>query len=106
MEKKNRYRNPVRVAAVFRLVFFCLLLGIVGGTFVFLRNLHVKRGDEIRKVEIEIAELDHEMQLWEIRIAGARDRIELSRRLKWLGSDLQPIDPSRILKIDATAAKE
>ena len=105
MEKRNRYRNPVRFAAIFRVIFICLLLGVTGGAFVFMRNLHVKKGDDIRTVEIEIADLDHETQLWELRIAGAKDRIELARRLKWMGSDLQPIDPTRVLKIDASAAE-
>jgi hypothetical protein len=104
MEKRNRYRNPVRFAAVFRVVFICLLLGTVAGAFVFLRNQHIKRGDEIRTVEMEIAELDNEMQLWELRIAGAKDRTELAKRLKWMGSDLQPIDPGKILKLEASSS--
>ena len=105
MDKSNRYRNPVRAAVVLRVVFFALLAGMAGGSFVFVRNQHIKKGDEIRQVEMDIAELDQEMQLWEIRIAGARDRIELARRLKWLGSDLRPIDPSRVLKIDSSGGE-
>ncbi len=105
MEKKNRYRNPVRMRAVLRMVLVCFLLGVVGGVFVFQRNLHVKTGDKIHDAELAIAELDHELQLWELRIAGAKDRIELSRQLKWVGSDLRPIDPARILKIEPSRIK-
>ena len=102
MANRNRYRNPIRFAPIARAVMVCLLLGVVGGTFVFLRNQHVTRGDQIRSVEVEIAELDNEIQLLELRIAGAKDRVELTRRLEWMGSDLKPVDPSRILKIEAS----
>jgi len=104
MEKRNRYRNPVRMKAVIRMVLVCLLLGVVGGVFVFLRNLHVKTGDKIHSTELAIAELDHEIQLWELRIAAAMDRNELARQLKWVGSELRPIDPARVLKIEASRA--
>lgn len=100
MEKKNRYRTPVRFIAVFRVVLVCLLFGVVGCAFVYIRNQHVKKGDEIRQVEIEIAELDQQEDLWELRIAAAKDRSELSGRLGWIGSDLKSIDPARILKIN------
>jgi hypothetical protein len=105
MDKRNRYRNPVRIQSVLRMVLVCLLLGVVGGVFVYLRNLHVKTGDKIHAAELAIAELDHELQLWELRIAGAKDRIELARQLKWVGSDLRPIDPARILKIEPSRVK-
>ena len=99
MEKRNRYRNPVRLTSVFRVIFLCLLVGTIGAAFVYLQNRQVKQGDAIRVVEMEIEELDHQLQLWELRIAGAKDRIELARRLRWIGSELEPIDPTRVLKI-------
>lgn len=99
MVKKNRYRNPVRLGVVLRAVFVCLLLGTIGGALVFIRNYHVQQGDRIRKVELEITELDHAKQLWELRVASAKDRLELSRRLHWMGSELEPIDPGRVIRI-------
>lgn len=104
MERKNRYRNPVRLATVLRVAFLCLLGGIGGAGFVYLRNDHVKTGDQIRQAEKEIEDLKEETQLWELRVAGAMDRIELSRRLEWMGSDLQSIDPARVIKIPVPAA--
>lgn len=99
MDKRNRYRNPVRIGTVLRIAFVGILIVVIGGGLVFLRNQHVKKGDLIRQVEDEIVELDHERQLWELRVATAKDRIELSRRLRWMGSDLRPIDPARVLKL-------
>ncbi|MDF1752798.1 MAG: hypothetical protein P1U89_08510 [Verrucomicrobiales bacterium] len=102
MQSRNRYRNPVRMVPIIRVVFICLLLGVVGGVFVYLRNQHVQRGDEIRSVEIEIAELDREIQLWVLRIANSKDRVELNRRLDWQNSDLRSISPANILKIESS----
>ncbi len=104
MQKRNRYRNPVRPTVVLRIVFFCLFAAVVGGAFVFVRNRHVQQGDEIHRLESVIADLEHEMQLWELRNAGAKDRIELGQRLDWIGSDLEPIDPERVLEIRGAAS--
>ena len=106
MEKRNRYRNPVRLGSVFRIVFFCVLLGLAGAAFVYIRNQLVQQGREISRLEKEIAELDHEKQLWDLRIAGAMDRMEMTRRLEWMGSDLIRIDPSRILKIQTAPGRD
>ena len=106
MEKRNRYRNPVQFASVFRVIFICLLVGLIGAAFVYIKNRHIRQGDEIHNLENRIVELDHEKQLWELRIAGAKDRVELARRLKWMGSDLTSIDPSRVLKIQVDPLQE
>ena len=100
MERRNRYKNPVRFIAVFRIVFICLLLGAVGGVFVHARNQHVKQGDQIRQVENDIDRLSEEKELWQLRNAAAKDRKELKERLRWIGSDLEPIKPSRVITIE------
>lgn len=84
---------------VLRIAFIGILIAGIGGGLVFVRNQHVKKGDLIRQMEDEIVELNHERQLWELRVATAKDRIELARRLRWMDSDLQPIDPARVLKL-------
>lgn len=99
MEQRNRYINPVRFFAVFRLFFIFLLLGGISATFVHVRNQHVKRGDQIRQVETDIARLTEEKDMWQLRNAAAKDRSELADRLRWIGSDLQPINPSRVITI-------
>ena len=38
--------------------------------------------------------------MWDVRIAGLLDRSDLSRRLRWNGSDLQEISPERILELE------
>lgn len=68
--------------------------------FVHARNQHVKQGDRIREVESDIVRLNEEKELWQLRNAAAKDRSELADRLRWIGSDLKPIQPSRVLPID------
>ena len=77
------------------------MLLVAGACFVLVRNEHIILGDEISAVEESIIEFDREIELWELRIAGVRDRQELSRRLRWVKSDLADIDPSRVIEVDS-----
>lgn len=100
MEKRNRYRNRVQPVLICRLVMGGLLLLAVGAGFVLVRNQHVMEGNELRELEDQIVELDREIELWEVRIAAVRDRQELSRRLRWAQSDLEQIDPARVIELN------
>lgn len=102
MEKRNRYRNRVRSLTICRLVVGGLLLLGMGAGFVLVRNQHILRGNEIRELEENIVELDREIEMWELRIAAVRDRQELSRRLRWVQSDLDGIDTARVIELQAT----
>ncbi len=102
MPLRSRYRNPIKTGLIARLVIYCILTGALGGGFVWVRNEQVKTGDQIRQLENELADLESQAQLWQIRVASAKDRVELAKRLKWSGSDLQPIDPQRVLQLART----
>jgi len=101
MEKRNRYKNRIRPITLFRLAAAGVMLLVAGACFVLVRNEHIILGDEISTVEESIVELDREIELWQLRIAGVRDRQELSRRLRWVKSDLAEIDPSRVIGVDS-----
>jgi hypothetical protein len=99
MEKKNRYRNRVSGLALSRLILCGALLLATGAGFVLVRNQHVIIGNEIRAIEDRIVSLDREIEMWELRISGVRDRQELSRRLRWVQSDLGDIESSRLIEL-------
>ncbi|MEM7601732.1 MAG: hypothetical protein AAF357_09985 [Verrucomicrobiota bacterium] len=99
MEKKNRYRNRIGGLTLCRFFLGGVLLLATGVGFVLVRNEHVIRGHEIRSLEDSIAELSQEIEMWELRIAGVRDRQELSRRLRWVQSDLAAIDSSKVIEV-------
>jgi hypothetical protein len=103
MEKRNRYKNRVGGIVILRLILAGGLSLATGAGFVYMRNEHVLRGNEIGAVEKQIASLDQEIELWELRIAAVRDRQELSRRLRWVQSDLADIDVSKVIEIEPTA---
>ncbi|MEC5126345.1 hypothetical protein VSU19_06260 [Verrucomicrobiales bacterium BCK34] len=105
MEKKNRYRNRIHWLTISRLVLGAVLLLATGVGFVLVRNQHVIQGDNIRAAEEEISALDQEIELWELRIAAVRDRQELSRRLRWVQSDLKEVDTRKVIEM-APAAVE
>ena len=64
-----------------------------------MRNQHVIAGHGIRELEDEIVELNEEIEMWELRIAAVRDRQELSRRLRWVRSDLEEIENARVIEL-------
>ncbi|MDF2375975.1 MAG: hypothetical protein P1U81_07020 [Verrucomicrobiales bacterium] len=99
MEKRNRYRNRIGRLTLCRFFLGGVLLLATGVGFVMVRNEHVMRGHEIRNLEDSIVELSQEIEMWELRIAGVRDRQELSRRLRWVQSDLAAIDVSRVIEV-------
>ncbi|MEM7698240.1 MAG: hypothetical protein AAF236_07545 [Verrucomicrobiota bacterium] len=101
MHRKNRYKNRIGALAICRLVLAGALLLASGGGFVLVRNSHIIKGDEIHEVEMAIEDLEEEIELWEVRIAGVRDRQELSRRLRWVQSDLEEIDSNRLVEMSA-----
>lgn len=99
MEKRNRYRNRVGTLTLCRFFLGGSLLLATGVGFVIVRNEHVIRGHEIRNLEDSIVELSREIEMWELRIAGVRDRQELSRRLRWVQSDLDAIDGGKVIEV-------
>ncbi|MDF1824365.1 MAG: hypothetical protein P1U68_06970 [Verrucomicrobiales bacterium] len=106
MEKKNRYRNRIGALTLCRFLLCGVLLLATGVGFVMVRNKHVIRGHEIRNLEDSIGELDRKIEMWELRIAGVRDRQELSRRLRWVQSDLAAIDSSKVIEVLPEPVKE
>lgn len=83
-----------------RLVLAGGLLLATGAGFVLVRNQHVIAGHGIRELEDEIVELNEEIEMWELRIAAVRDRQELSRRLRWVRSDLEEIENARVIELE------
>ncbi len=106
MEKRNRYRNRIHWLTISRIALGAVLLLATGVGFVLVRNQHVIQGDGIRAAEEEITALDQEIELWELRIAAVRDRQELSRRLRWVQSDLKEVDTKRVIEMAPGAVGE
>lgn len=97
--RKNGKGNPLKTPAVVRILFLSVMAGVIGACFVVIRNQHVKKGDEIREAELAIVASGKEIVLLENRIAVLMGLADLRRHLRWIGSDLQEIDLSRVLNV-------
>lgn len=86
-----------------RLVLAGGLLLATGVGFVLMRNQHVIAGHGIRQLEESIQSMNEEIEMWELRIAAVRDRQELSRRLRWVRSDLDEIDSAKVIELELGA---
>lgn len=89
-----------------RLVLAGILLLATGVGFVLIRNQHVIEGHAIRNLEDGIFELNQEIEMWELRIAAVRDRQELTRRLRWVRSDLKEIESARVIELEVGSKVE
>tara|TARA_R110002096_G_scaffold179153_1_gene356118 strand:+ start:30289 stop:30639 length:351 start_codon:yes stop_codon:yes gene_type:complete len=74
------------------------VIGLLATSYVYLRNLHVQKGNEIRDWEEKISQLDAEIELYEVRIARLMTRESLEAGLD-PNSGLIPIDPAKVLVI-------
>lgn len=93
--------EPKQAFGVAKLVYWTVLVAVVGmlaTSYVYLRNLHVQKGNEIRDWENRIAQLNSEIELYEVRIARLMTRENLEAKLD-PNSGLVPINPAKILVI-------
>jgi len=91
--------NSLGTPVIIRIVFLGLVAGIFGASFVVIRNRHIKKGDEIREAEKAILACNKEVEMLENRIDRLIGRADLGRHLRWIDSDLEEIDPTRVLII-------
>lgn len=97
--QNNQYQNSLQLASMVRWVFLLAVFGALGASFVYIRNLHVAKGDEIRAHEYVIRDMDREIEMLELRIAGLMDRNELARRLYHHDSDLREIESTQVIAL-------
>ncbi len=80
-----------------RWVFLLIVFGALGASFVYIRNRHVAKGDEIRAHEYVIHDMDQEIEMLELRIAALMDRNELARQLYHHDSELREIESTQVI---------
>lgn len=95
--QNNQYQNSLQFASMVRWVFLLAVFGSLAATFVYVRNRHVAKGDEIRAHEYVIRDMDREIEMLELRIAALMDRNELARQLYLQDSDLREIETTHLI---------
>ncbi len=97
--QNNQYQNSLQIASMVRWVFLLAVFGALGASFVYIRNRHVAKGDEIQNYENVIRNKDREIELLELRIAALMDRNELARELYRHDSELREIESNQVLAL-------
>lgn len=95
--QNNQYQNNLHFASMVRWVFLLTVFGALGASFVYIRNRHVAKGDEIRAHEYVIRDMDREIEMLELRIAALLDRNELARQLYRQDSELFEIESTQVI---------
>ncbi len=68
-------------------------------SYVYLRNLHVTKGNQIRDLEASISDVETELEMIELRIARLTDRSTLEQTLGARLDQFQPIAPGDVIVI-------
>ncbi|MFK5921973.1 MAG: hypothetical protein QM496_07325 [Verrucomicrobiota bacterium] len=97
--QNNQYQNSLQIASMVRWVFLLAVFGALGASFVYIRNRHVAKGDEIQNYENVIRNKDREIELLELRIAALMDRNELARELYRHDSELREIESNQVVAL-------
>lgn len=100
------YRNHIELSSVARWVVIVMLFGILGGSFVYVRNQHVAKGELKRHYEDALVELRHEIEILDFQMASLTDRQRLERRLRQKRSKLVPIATAQVVTIGAPSEVE
>ena len=95
----NLNQQRMEMAGLVRWVLLAATVGTIGASFVLVRNRHVSDGDMILAYEEEVRGLDREIEMLELRVVEQMNRDEISGGLNRYGSNLKPVDATRVLTI-------
>jgi len=107
MLTRNRRRgmNTVRVSYVARWLAAVAFLGIVGLSFVYMRNKLHQYGEQRRLLEKRLAALRQESQVVQVQITEWGSRAVLHRRLQEGFVRLVPIPDGRVVRLQVPPGK-
>jgi cell division protein FtsB len=100
---RKKHTNPLPVGGIAKCVLALFLLGIFGLSYVAFKNQMHANGDNIEKLERELAELRTENEVVRARISKLSSRTSLQQRLDSGFISMTPIANERIVRLNVTS---
>jgi len=97
---RRKHTNPLPVGGIAKCVLALFFLGIFGLSYVAFKNQMHANGDNIEKLERELAELRTENEVVRARISKLSSRTYLRHRLDSGFISMMPIANERIVRLN------
>ncbi|HWB58843.1 MAG TPA: hypothetical protein VG733_05095 [Chthoniobacteraceae bacterium] len=97
---RRRHTNSVQVGALLKWIVAAAFLAITGLGYVYVSNGTQRSGDEIKKLENQLKELQAKNEACEKTIAQLSSYKELQDRLKEGFITMQPITEDHIVRVN------
>src|SRR5260370_39416948 len=104
MARNRKYQSvAIRFGPALKAFLLCLLLGGSGIGYVWQKNQIYQLGQQIKKREVRIAELEEQNEKLNRQLGTMRNPNFLERRIKELDLRLVQPQPSQVWRVDGAA---
>lgn len=83
------------------LILVAVLVAVMGSSYAYIKNQHVKKGQVKRTLERQIDDLETESDQLKRSLTSRLDRFELSRNLTRFNSQLVKIPPGAVVTLNS-----
>jgi hypothetical protein len=104
-QNRKKHANSLPVASLAKWIIAAFFLGVIGLSYVYLKNQHLTTGDEIKRLEREFDSLNTQNDLMRGRIAALSSRSVLQRRLNEGFIKMIPVTDDRIVRINTAPSR-
>ena len=102
---RRRHANAVPLLSLCTWIVLAAAACAAGLFYVYCKNQLHTSGQDIKKLETELARLDTDCQVAKTKIASLSSRMELQRKLASGIIKLQPITDDRLVRVGLTSAE-
>lgn len=99
---RRKHANTVRIAAVVLWVVVFTFLGVIGLSYVYIKNQTIAFGDQRRKSERELNDLVSQNRALASQITALTSRAALQRQLASGFIQMVEIDPVKIVRLNGS----
>jgi hypothetical protein len=104
-QNRRKHANTLPLASLSKWLLVLFIFGVVGLSFVYLKNQLHATGDEIKRMEREAADLNTRNDILRGRIASLSSRSVLQRRLNEGFIRMIPVSDDRIVRVNGGPAR-
>ena len=105
-QNRKKHANKLPVATLTKWVIAAFFFGVVGLSYVYLKNQLHSTSDEIKVLECKLAELNTQNELLRGNISALSSRSVLQRHLKEGFIKMIPVSDDRIVRVSVASERE
>ena len=99
-QNRKKHANPLPVASLARWIFLAFFAGVIGLSYVYLKNEQARTGDQIKNMERRLNELTTQNEVLHGRVSTLSSRTALQKRLNDGFIKMIPVTDNRIVRVN------